>query len=428
MSSLFVPKGRTVFTMKVPAGPPAGGKFVMVKRSTETDDKYDAAAIGKTVRELEVTHKAWDVFEHLGANAVTLPALHELWQASGGNVTVLRERLNPSSAPVVPVVPVAPLLLPLVQEWKPTLYQVVRGISKDTADHYLHAVECFVTPVHTTEDFTRLAIKKHFGTMTGATATIRKHAAGLSDFAGWLEENKYIDENPVRGYKLPKPAKPRDKYLTMQQVLVMASLKEEPYASLDIFMAATGADLETAIITTVADVTLKSKEVFLRGTKHRKRERTVHYATFAHDTIRALCAGKAPNAQLFDTIPNRWNASDYHRERMEVLSAEHHWMEGYWLKDHRHTFGVRLAKAGAPMQLIADAMGNTLAMATTVYTKYRPTNTERAAAEGKAARLDKKALAAAKKALVEAAELEAAAAALDAASAHVESGGTQRDL
>lgn len=412
MSSIFVPNGRNVWVMKVPSGAPAGGKLTMVKRSTETDDKHDAYAIAKTVKELERTHKAWDIFEHLGKNTITLPALHRLWREADCNVMVLRERLNPASAPVVPVVP---RLLPLMEKWKPTLYEVQRDISEDTAAHYFHAVRSFVTPEKTTADFTRLGIKAHFGTMTGAKATIRKHAAGLSDFAAWLEERNLIDDNPVRGYKLPKPAKPRDKYLTTAQVLLMASLKVEPYASLDIFMAATGADLETALTTVVADVTLKTKEVHLRGTKQLKRDRMVRYGTYADPTIRALCAGKGPAVQLFDTIPNRWNPSDYHRERMKALSAEHPWLTGYWLKDHRHTFGVRLARAGATMQLIADAMGNTLAMATTVYTKYKPTNVERAAAEGKAARLDKKALAAATKALVEAAEIEAAAAAQDAA-------------
>jgi integrase len=114
----------------------------------------------------------------------------------------------------------------------------------------------------------------------------------------------------------------------------------------------------------------------VHGTKSGNRTRTVVIPTWARDEFKALCAGKLPHARLFADIPSRWNASDYHRDTVVRLTPTHPWLAGYWLKDHRHSFGVRLAKAGTPMQVIATLMGNTLQMAVKVYTPYAPSQTE----------------------------------------------------
>jgi integrase len=368
-------KGKTVYSIKLPLRD--GG---WIERSTGTKDRLLARDMAAMITTLG-PHKlrAWDVLEPVTGGAITLATLHDLWVELRGDLASVRARLDDVD------------LEPLVATWAKELRNPARGIKPDTADHYVSAVRLLVrdgVPFRRST-LTQARCEEWLAEMTCAPGTIRKRAAGLSDWCGWLVSRGKLPRNPMRDVALPAPGKPRDRWLTTAQVVILADAKPEPYRTLDYLLAGTASDLTTALGLTRADVDLPAMTVRLRGTKAHTRDRVAVVASFAHAALRAACTGLLPTARLFAAIPNRWDAADVHRETCAALADQHPWVVGYWLKDHRHTWAVRMAKSGAPMRLISEGLGHANEqLATQVYARYLPTSDERAKWETIAAAQD----------------------------------------
>jgi hypothetical protein len=70
---------------------------------------------------------------------------------------------------------------------------------------------------------------------------------------------------------------------------------------------------------------------------------------------------------------DRWMAGNYHRERLRALG-----LVGNRLHDARHHWAVRMARAGAPFELIARQLGHKdVAMVAKVYGRFKPDAEER---------------------------------------------------
>ena len=92
---------------------------------------------------------------------------------------------------------------------------------------------------------------------------------------------------------------------------------------------------------------------------------------------------KLPSAPLFVGM-DRWRAADAHRK-----ACAHIGLTGYWLRDARHSYGVRLAQAGMPMAQIAECLGHANAqLVSTVYTLHAPAVSDMLAWEANAQRRD----------------------------------------
>jgi integrase len=362
---VFRREGKTIYSAKVPT---QGG--VWIEKSTGTKDRTTAREIDAMVLALgPEKSRAWDVLERLTAKPprLTLALLFDIWQSCDRDLRAVRAKLDDID------------LEPMVATWAKELANPARGLAPDTREHYVAAVRLLIpkgTPF-LRSDATSILCETWVAEMTCAAGTVRKRVSGASDFFSWLVRRGKLAANPLRDVELPEPGKPRDKWLTTEQIIALADAKAEPYRRLDYYLAATASDLESAILSARrGDIDLTRWTARVHGTKSGNRTRTVVVPTWARDEIRALCAGKLPHAKLFADIPNRWNASDYHRQIVMEIQQAQPWLAGYWLKDHRHSFGVRLAKAGTPMQVIAKLMGNTLQMAVKVYTPYAPSQTE----------------------------------------------------
>lgn len=73
------------------------------------------------------------------------------------------------------------------------------------------------------------------------------------------------------------------------------------------------------------------------------------------------------DALLFPGI-SRYAASDVHREACRALGGV---FTGYRLHDARHSYAVRLARVGAPMEVAAKQLGHTsTAMVAKVYARF----------------------------------------------------------
>ena len=362
---VFLPAGRDTYKLKVPTSRMDGNRRVTVKRTTNTKDKKLALAMAGVVDELADKHRAWDVLDRIDARTLSVPALWDLWHRAGKHLPTLRGLLDDVK------------LMPLLETWATSLRSARRDITEDTAQHYEHAVRQFVTDGMLRSGYTTRALTVHLDSLDNEPGTVRKKGVALGQFGQWLVANGYAERDPMDGVELPAQGAPRDLWLTTPQVVTLADAKAGEYRTLDYLLAGSGADLTTGLGITRDCIDLTTWRVRLRGTKSKNRDRFVTLAGFAREAIRDRCRTMMPHARLFDAIPHRWAAADHHAETRERLVTAHPWVDGYWLRDHRHTWGVRLAKAGAPLQVIADGLGNTLAMVAKVYTKYQPTDGER---------------------------------------------------
>lgn len=71
--------------------------------------------------------------------------------------------------------------------------------------------------------------------------------------------------------------------------------------------------------------------------------------------------------------PIRWQVSQVHRERLRAID-----LEGFRLHDARHHWAVRMARAGAPFELVARQLGHRdVTMVAKVYGRFKPDTEER---------------------------------------------------
>jgi hypothetical protein len=83
-------------------------------------------------------------------------------------------------------------------------------------------------------------------------------------------------------------------------------------------------------------------------------------------------ASCVPGARIFQGL-DRWGVGEAHRQRLRALG-----LEGYRLHDARHHWAVRMARAGAPFELIARQLGHRdVAMVAKVYGRFKPDTEER---------------------------------------------------
>jgi integrase len=109
-----------------------------------------------------------------------------------------------------------------------------------------------------------------------------------------------------------------------------------------------------------------------RGTKASTRDRICRIADWAWPFVEKHWRGLLPGERAFRGI-DRWQAGDVHRERLRALG-----LEGYLLHDARHHWAVRMARAGAPFELIARQLGHRdVAMVAKVYGRFKPDTEER---------------------------------------------------
>jgi integrase len=121
-----------------------------------------------------------------------------------------------------------------------------------------------------------------------------------------------------------------------------------------------------------SDLDAASRQVRGRGTKASTRDRICRVADWAWPFVEKHWTGLLPGERAFRGV-DRWQAGDVHRERLRALG-----LEGYRLHDARHHWAVRMARAGAPFELIARQLGHRdVAMVAKVYGRFKPDTEER---------------------------------------------------
>ena len=356
--SAFRATGRTIREVKVPTS------TGWVKRSTGTRDPNTARKMTAMLVRLGPTElRAFDILDLIRDKALTVPALWDLWVRLKGDVAAIRAVLSDAD------------LLTKRNGW---LAEVKTHASDDTADHYDHYLDSFVASVGagTTLPRSRVtveAVKTWLAGLSLKTGTKRKYHAGLSSFLAYCVSVGALERNPMRDVKAPPAGKARDRHLTTDEAKGLADAQESPYRELSALLAGTGIEVSVALALRVKDVDATHREIRARGTKTHNRDRVCRVADWAWPYVQRAMKGKTTDALLFDTIPHRWAAQEAHDAACTARGVTN-----YTMRDARHTWAVRMAKAGVPIEQISKQLGHKDAvMALKVYGVYAPSQAER---------------------------------------------------
>lgn len=354
----FKPKGRTMYEVKVPTS------TGWVKRPTKTRDRNTARKMQQMVDQLGPQGlRAMDVLDAVRDCDLTIPALWDRWVATGGDLAKVRALLADMD------------LLAKRAGW---LAEVRTHASEDTAQHYDHYLDSLVESVGAGKALPRSrvtieAIKSWLAALSLQTGTKRKYHAGVSSFFAYCVSVGALERNPMRDVKAPPAGKARDRHLSAEEARGLADAQPTPYREFSALLAGTGVEVSVALALTVKDIDIAHREIRARGTKSHNRDRVCRVADWAWPDIQRAIAGKMKDARLFDTIPNRWDAQKAHDDACTAKG-----IRDYTMRDARHTWAVRMAKAGVPIEQIIKQLGHKDAvMALKVYGVYAPTQAER---------------------------------------------------
>lgn len=164
-----------------------------------------------------------------------------------------------------------------------------------------------------------------------------------------------------------------NRHLSAQEARELADTQPSPYRELSALLAGTGIEVSVALSLRVRDVDVTHKEIRARGTKTHNRDRICRVAEWAWSDVLRAIAGKLPEALVFDSIPHRWATQEQHD-----LACKSMKVVDYTMRDARHSWAVRMARAGVPIEQISKQLGHKDAvMALKVYGVYAPTQAER---------------------------------------------------
>ena len=322
-----------------------------VQRSTGTTDKKLADKMGRMLDTL-ADQRRWDVLEAIDAKTVTLPQVWDAWAtASNGLDALMRDAT-------------AVDLAALVTPWLASL-----GQSKATVALYKGRITTLVgtslPSAAVTEGWVtdRIATLPHSGTTKGL------YLAALTLFLDYCVAHRAIPTNPARNralVKRPKTNGPRTVWKSAADDLRLVNAAPEPYRAYFALVHGTGAERDAALAMRRRDVDLTAWTVHIPGTKRKTRDRRgVPVDPWARPLVAAHCKGLLPDAPLFPTL-RRTMVNAMHVEARTAAK-----LDGYELRDARHSFAVRHLLAGTPLWKVSKWLGHATVKTTAeVYTRF----------------------------------------------------------
>jgi integrase len=367
--------GATVFTVAVPT------RTGVVKRSTGTADRSTARAMDRMIEELGPRgRRDWWALDLLASKRLTVAELYDWFRAN--DLDGLRVHLDDVD------------LEPYVAEWRARLTDRVAEETAEKYELYVRSLIIAGMPFPRSR-FTLDVIDLWLGAYPAGRSTKRKAHTAMSVFAQELVRRRVLAVNPLRQVAMPRAAGPRLRYIDVAEMQRLADAQIEPHRTLSALLGGSGIELSVALALVRRDVDVQRREIRAAGTKTHCRDRIVRVAEWAWPYVERHIAKMLPNAPLFPGL-DRFHASDVHRETCAALDPA---IEDYQLRDQRHSYAVRAARAGTPAELIARQLGHVNAvLVLKVYGRFMPSQQERDKWEKIAAAQDAEALKAAKKA------------------------------
>ncbi|HRX18615.1 MAG TPA: tyrosine-type recombinase/integrase [Gemmatimonadales bacterium] len=310
----------------------------------------------------------WLVIDAVHSGAL---GLGRLWDAAeAGELDRLRQELQDTDVE------------PHLARW---LREVATRTAADTVAHYRKHVRTLI-PEGEPFPASRLTVRTIRDWIAGLPVgpiTQRKYHAALSSFADYLVDGEVLPANPVRSVRRPPPTRPRTRYLEHPEVLRLVEAMPGPFRALSAIVHATGIELSVAVGLLRRDIDLDRLTLHARGTKSSWRDRVVGVEPWAlpyfADQVRLL----TPEASVFPGM-SRWTASDVHRRVCAELG-----IKDYQFRDARHTYAVRMMRAGTPPEMIGRQLGHANpVMVNKVYGRFHPDHNDLSKWHEAAARID----------------------------------------
>lgn len=353
-----------------------------VQRSARTKNKSLATNYEVMFRTLGPKELCdWELIDLVLERKVEIAELYRCYvDRNAGDDTKmeeLRARFTPPRVTSGP--PPVTDLEPLVEEWRQAS---VDHLSPSTLGNYYAAVRLLLPagekfPI---AGFTGPVLSAWMAGMKVKPAAKHYRWSGMRHFVEFLRERGVLDHNPCNGIKRPKLPRPRTLHLEPAEVMRLADTMERPFREMTILQNGTGAEITPMLELVRRDVNERHREIFVRGTKNGGRERWVRVAEWAWPTVAGMLTGKRPGERLFDlAVINRFNHWRAHTAAVTALvTAGEMVFAGYTPRDSRHTFAVRLVRAGVPLEVVATQLGHKdSTMVSRVYGRFVPRQEER---------------------------------------------------
>lgn len=352
-----------------------------VQRSTGTSNPQLVRAMKRMVEQLKDDHR-WVILDAIRDSRRWTPPGQQTKQKL--TLAVVYEYFASNRIATLEALLSAKNLSEYLDDW----IAWVRADRRDdvrTADVYWQQVTTLV-PVEgafLAPELTKERVKQWLVGIEATSGTRRKYLYALKSFVRYLVDAGVYREDPLAGLIAPKKNPPRERWepADVDQRIVAAAAPK--YRALFAFIKATGCDVGSAFRAVRRDLDLERGKAQIRGTKTDRRK--VHDATieaWALPYLREHCSGLLPNAPLWPTgkLPKAGALGRAASPFYSLSGANHHHarcceavgVEDYTLKDARHSVGVRMRKAGATFEAIAEQLGTSVYQAVTVYTRYRP--------------------------------------------------------
>lgn len=348
----------------------AGG---LVQRSTGTKDGVVVRGMRKMVRELKDAHR-WAIID-----ALTIPVA-----VSGKEKKVFRlslgrafQHYSSNALDVLEAELSATNLSASLDGWIAWV-RANRREGVRTADVYWQQVTTLVKPgeVYPSSDLTKAKVIAWLaGRAEASSGTRRKYLYALRSFVRFLLDTGVLTVDPLAGLKAPKKNPARKRWVTADVDESIVRAIAPGYQAIIAFIKATGCDVSAALRAQKGDVNLFAKTADIRGTK--TDHRAVHGAAIEAWAVPYLTA----HLKRFQNAPAHtllWpgmtrNALTKHHA---YVCTEKVGVEGYTLKDSRHSVGVRMRKAGRTFEEIAAQLGTSVYQVVQVYSVHTPDQAE----------------------------------------------------
>ncbi len=238
-----------------------------------------------------------------------------------------------------------------------------------TLHHYKNALRAYVVPRFgerkiteiNREDIQNFLAEK---ARKYSESTLRSMRVVLGLTLGWATNCSWLEKNPCSRVKLPKRTGGRRvtrTVLTAEQVNAIAEKLKEPYATLALFLAATGLRIGEALAIKWTDfrgnvlhVTRRIYEGDVDAVKSKRSERKLPIDPILIARMEKLGEGEWVFRSKTGTPMNQGNALKRHvRPAAEKLGIS----LGGW-HDFRHTLSTKLRRSGVHPKVVSDILGH----------------------------------------------------------------------
>jgi integrase len=303
---------------------------------------------------------------------VRLGKLQELPTKNAAKKKLAQHVLNlPQTVTAIPKSSTMMTFRDLVTRWKAS-----EGPTRKTStfNHYVNALNAYVLPEFGDSQINRISrelIQRFLAVKAKSysKSTLRSIRVSMGLTLGWAAENGWIDKNPCTKIKLPVQTGGRTvtrSVLTEDQIDSIVAKLEEPYATLVVFLAATGLRIGEAIAVQWEDIKRKGDVYVLHvqrriydgetGTvKSTKSKRTIPLDRKLIDRMRKL--GTEHDWIFRSEASTPVNPGNALKRYIRPVCKTQKVAVGGW-HDFRHTLSTTLRRNGVHPKVVSDLLGH----------------------------------------------------------------------